>query len=192
MLTQTREPGLGIEEYRSTEDGRSAARNGLKQGLMLTSGFASSQSHFHFANHGAAEFRYLGTQTLDGREVYVVAFAQKPETAKMVTRFVMENRSALALIQGFARIDAEAFRIRRLNTYLLNPLPDIRLLKLTTEIQFQDFPFEGKAEPLRLPAQVDILVDWRGRTLHNRHDYSDYRLFSVESTEQWKPPVQKP
>ncbi|MDR0842200.1 MAG: hypothetical protein LBP68_02135, partial [Acidobacteriota bacterium] len=35
MLTQTREPGLGIEEYRSTEDGRSAARNGLKQGLML-------------------------------------------------------------------------------------------------------------------------------------------------------------
>jgi tetratricopeptide (TPR) repeat protein len=187
MLAQNGEPGLGISEYRSTEDGRDAVRGGLKQGLMLTSGFASVLSIFHPVNRKDSDFRYLGKQKLDGQEVHVVAFAQKPETAKMVTRFVAETRSALAIVHGLAWVDAHTFHILRLHTYLLNPLPTVQLLELSTEIQFQEVSFQGLSKPFWLPKDVQITVNWRGRLLHNQHRYSDFKLFNVEAKEEKKP-----
>jgi len=187
MLAQNGEPGLGISEYRSTEDGRDAVRGGLKQGLMLTSGFASVPSIFHPVNRNGSDFRYLGKQKLDGQEVHVIAFAQKPETAKMVTRFVAESRSALAIVHGLAWVDVHTFHILRLHTYLLNPLPTVQLLELSTEIQFQEISFQGLSEPFWLPKDVQITVNWRGRLLHNQHRYSDFKLFNVEAKEDRKP-----
>ena len=192
MLAQNGEPGLGIREYRSTEDGNDAARGGLKQGLMLTSGFASVSSIFHPANRQGSDFRYLGKQKLDGQEVHVIAFAQKPETAKMVTRFVMDDHSALAIVHGLAWVDSNTFHILRLNTYLLNILPTVQLLKLSTEIQFQEVSFRGLSKSLWLPKDVQITVNWRGRLLHNQHRYSDFKLFNVESKEERKPVLVTP
>lgn len=187
MLAQSGGSGLGIREYRSTEDGNDAVRGGLKQGLMLTSGFASVSSIFHPNNRRGADFRHMGMKTLEGRQCHIVAFAQKPETARMVTRFVMDDRSDLALVHGLAFVDAQSFHIRRLHTYLLNPLPTVQLLKLSTEIQFQEVAFDGLSFPLWLPKEVEISVNWRGRYLRNLHSYSDFKLFNVKSEEIRKP-----
>ena len=187
MLAQAGMPGLGIQEYRSTADGNDTNLGGLKQGLMLTSGFASVASLFHPAGRNDADFRYLGKQKLGGREVHVIAFAQKPQTAKMVTRFVTDNKSALALVHGLAWVDVEAFHILQIHTYLLNPLPEVQLQKLSTEIQFQEVSFAGLSKPLWLPKEVQITVDWRRRVLRNQHRYSEFHLFSVESKEERKP-----
>jgi len=189
MLAQS--GGLGIHEYRSTKDGNDAIRGGLKQGLMLTSGFSSFSSIFHPVNRRGAHFRYLGKKTLDGCQTYVVAFAQRPETAKMVTRFVIGDRSDTALVHGLAFVDAQTFHIRRLHTYLLNPLPMVQLFKLSTKIQYQEMAFKGLSVPLWLPKDVEIFVNWRGRNLRNLHSYSDFKLFNVESQEERKP-VQVP
>jgi tetratricopeptide (TPR) repeat protein len=187
MLAQTGAPGLGIQEYRSTADGNDTNLGGLKQGLMLTSGFASVASLFHPAGRNDADYRYLGKQKLNGREVHVIAFAQKPQTAKMVTRFVTDSKSALALVHGLAWVDVEAFHILQLHTFLLNPLPEVQLQKLSTEIQFQEVSFAGVSRPLWLPKEVQITVDWRRRVLRNLHRYSEFHLFSVESKEERKP-----
>jgi tetratricopeptide (TPR) repeat protein len=191
MLAQSGGPGLGIREYRSTKDGNDAVRLGLKQGLMLTSGFSSVSSIFHPVNRRGAHFRYLGKKTLDGYQTYVVAFAQRPETAKMVARFVIGDHSDLALVHGLAFVDAQTFHIRRLHTYLLNPLPAVQLFKLSTKIQYQEMAFKGLSVPLWLPKDVEISVNWRGRNLRNLHSYSDFKLFNVESQEERKP-VQVP
>lgn len=191
MLAQKGGPGLGLQEYRSTKDGNDAVRLGLKQGLMLTSGFSSVSSIFHPINRNGAHFRILGKKTLDGCQTYVVAFAQRPETAKMVARFVIGDRSDLALVHGMAFVDAQTFQIRRLHTYLLNPLPMVQLFKLSTKIQYQEMEFKGLSVPLWLPKDVEITVNWRGRNLRNLHSYSDFKLFNVESREERKP-VQAP
>ncbi len=188
LLADAQRPGLGIEEHRSTAEGQDSELTGLHQGLMLTSGFASASSVFHPVNRNGADFRYLGKQTLDNHETYVVAFAQKPQTAKMVTRFVTDKGSALILTQGVAWIDATSFHIIRLHTDLLNPLPTIRLQKQTTEIQFQQVSFNGGNTNLWLPQEVKVMVDWRGRVLRNQHRYSAFRLFNVEAKEERKMP----
>ena len=186
LLADAERPGLGIEEHRSTAEEQESELTGLHQGLMLTSGFASASSVFHPLNRSGAEFRYLGKQILDNHETHVVAFAQKPQTAKMVTRFVTDGGSALILTQGVAWIDSNSFHILRLHTALLNPLPNVRLQKQTTEIQFQQVVFNGGNTNLWLPQEVEVTVDWRGRVLRNQHRYSDFKLFNVEAKEERK------
>jgi tetratricopeptide (TPR) repeat protein len=187
MVAQTGEPGLGLEEYRSTPDGNDAAVGGKKEGLMITSGFASISSIFHPDNRRGTDFRYLGKQDMNGRDAFVIAFAMKPATAKMYTYFTTDEHTAIALVHGVAWVDAKSLSLIRLHTYLLNPLPIVRLQKLSTEIQYQEVTFNGLAAPLLLPKDVSILVDYRRIVLRNHHSYSDFKLFNIEAKEERKP-----
>jgi tetratricopeptide (TPR) repeat protein len=187
MLAQPDQWGVGVEEHRSTAQGASAAIGGSDQGLMLTSGFASFSLFFHPAYQNGAGFRYLGRQTLDGRNLHVIAFAQKPETAQRVERFRSDDGSASILLQGVAWINPMNFQIVRLRTDLLAPQPNVRLQKQTTEISFRQVSFKEVASTLWLPQQVIVMVDWRGRVYRNQHRYSDFKLFNVDTKEQRKP-----
>ena len=187
MEANAGQPGMGVKEYRSTAEGKNSSMGGTKKGLMLTKGFASTSSVVHPVNREGADFRYLGMQTVEGRDAHVIAFAQNPQTAKMVTRFVTDEGSALILTHGLVWIDAESFQIVRLYTSLLDPVPNLRLRKLTTEIQFHQVAFDGNSTVLWLPQTVEIVVDWRGRILRNQHSYSDFKLFNVESKEEREP-----
>ncbi len=187
MEANAGQPGMGVKEYRSTTEGKSSSMGGTKEGLMLTKGFASTSSVIHPVNRDGADFRYLGMQTIEGRDAHVIAFAQNPQTAKMVTRFVTDEGSALILTHGLVWIDAESFQILRIYTSLLDPVPNLRLRKLTTEIQFHQVAFDGNSITFWLPQAVEIIVDWRGRILRNQHSYSDFKLFNVESKEEREP-----
>jgi tetratricopeptide (TPR) repeat protein len=186
MLARAESTGLGIEEHRSTTEGLNTSLAGLKKGLMLTSGFTSVSYVFHPLNRSGSDFRYLGKQTLDGHTAHVIAFAQKPETTKMITRFVSDDGNAVILIHGLAWVDTESFHILRLRTDLLNPAPSVRLQRQTTEILFQQVSFDGAASKLWLPQEVNVTVDWRGRLHHNQHRYSDFKLFNIETKEENK------
>jgi tetratricopeptide (TPR) repeat protein len=185
LVTDNRNAGVGIKEYRTNSDGNDSSISGLKKGLMLTSGFTSGFSHFHPDNWNGSDFRYLGTQLIDDRETYVVAFAQKASTAK-VMRYIGTNLgSSLVLVHGLAWIDTQTFHIIRFHTFLLNVLPLI--LQLTTEIDYKPVLFTGNSDALWLPNEVKIMMNWHDSILRNQHLYSDYRLFSVETKEERKP-----
>jgi tetratricopeptide (TPR) repeat protein len=187
MLAQPDQWGVGIEEHRSTAQGASATIGGSDQGLMLTSGFASNSLFFHPAYQSSTGFRYLGRQTVDGKNLHVIAFAQKPETAQRTERFRSDDGSASLLIQGVAWINPTNFQIVRLRTDLLAPQPNIRLQRQTTEIYFRHVSFKEVATALWLPQQVSVTVNWRGRVYRNQHRYSDFKLFNVDTKEQRKP-----
>ena len=187
LLAQPDKWGVGIEEHRATAQGKSSALGGLDQGLMLTAGFASISLFFHPAYQNGTGFRYLGRQALDGKDLHVIAFAQKPETAQRTERFRTDDGSASILIQGVAWIDPTNLQILRLRTDLLAPQPQIRLQRQTTEIYFREVSFKEVANALWLPQQVSVTVDWRGRIYRNWHRYLDFKLFNVDTKEQRKP-----
>jgi tetratricopeptide (TPR) repeat protein len=186
LLTRPNELGVGIEENRATLQGTSTELGGLDKGLMLTEGFASVSLFFHPDYQKGAGFRYLGRQSLEGQDLYVVAFAQKPGVARSTERFRTNGGSTLIFVQGVAWIDPTNFQIVRLRTDLLAPYSEIRLQRQTTEIQFQEVPFKGVGKAFWLPQQVSVTVDWKGRIYRNQHRYLDYRLFKVETKEERK------
>jgi hypothetical protein len=67
-----------IDEFRMDEKGNRLDKVGLDKGFFVTSGFALSCVHFSRGFQWDSRFRYLGDQKTDGRDTYVVGFAQLP------------------------------------------------------------------------------------------------------------------
>ncbi len=173
----------GITEYRADKTGGTAAQKGLEDGYMLTSGFTSAALYFHPFYRGEAQFRYLGRQKSDGREYYVVAFAQYPGKARVAGGFRVNGVAKSTYFQGLAWIDAGNYEIVRLRQDLLTPLPEIRLERQTTEIDFGAVRFKNFTEEFWLPQRVSVAVDWGGKRLRNEHRYSKFELFNVSAKE---------
>lgn len=184
LVARPEDQGLGLEEYRGDSTGARAVVKGLQGGFMLTSGFASAALIFHPAYQSGSSFRYLGHESMDGHDTDVVAFAQKPSTARMVERFNADDDSVLILVQGVAWIDAATHEIVRMRTDLLKPQPKVRLERQTTEIQFGEVRFKEISKPFWLPRDVTVTVEWKGHNYRNLHEYSGFRLFNVNTNEK--------
>jgi len=182
-LTASGDGGPGFEEYRADLFGIEAFP-GLQEGFMRTSGFTAAPLVFHPRYQSQAAFRYLGRQKVNGQDTYVIAFAQEPAKARMNGIFKFGKTRMKTFTQGLAWIDSQSYQIIRLRTDLLKPLPEVNLVRETTEIAFGEVHFKGMAEGFWLPQQVTVTVDWNGKHLRNEHHYSEFKLFQVEATEK--------
>jgi tetratricopeptide (TPR) repeat protein len=186
MPTDESEPGFN--EYRADLSGQAGQPQGLKDGYMLTSGFASASLIFHPLYQAESTFKYLGRQKINGQDTLVIAFAQRPEKARLYGVFKMGDTSMPTFSQGLAWVDSKTYEILRLRTDLLRPLPEVRLEKETTEIDFSENHFKSIAEAFWLPREVKVSVDWNGKSLLNKHEYSDFKLFNVGATQKIEKP----
>jgi len=150
-------------------------------GPPLSQGFASMWLYFYPLNRQESAFRFLGQQKMDGHHTLVVAFAQKPGSVRLPTEFRYEGKSIPIFLQGVAWVDASDFRIVRIRTDLLSPLPEDTLRRLTADVQFAQTSVAGVASPLWLPREVAVTSNVRGLILNDNHKYSDYRAFRVQS-----------
>lgn len=176
--------GPGFSEYRLNVVGDQGPPGGPLEGYMLTSGFASSSLLFHPAYLGESRFRFLGRQKINGRDTFVIAFAQQPARARSIGEFRTGQVVVPVFSQGLAWVDAESYQIIRMRTDLLEPLPEVKLKKETTEIDFGDVHFNRITQGFWLPREVTVTVDWNGRQLRNVHQYSDFKVFNVESSQR--------
>jgi hypothetical protein len=176
--------GPGFMEYRADLSGNEASVKGLTEGFMLTKGFTSAGFIFHPTYRAESNFRYLGRQKVNNRSTFVVAFAQIPGKAHFSGKFRQENTTVTTLSQGLAWIDSSTYEIIRLHTDLLTPLPELRLEGEATNIDFKEVHFKTLGGVLWLPDEVTVTLDWNGRVLRNRHEYSDFKIFNVDATEK--------
>ncbi len=177
-----------FNEYRQNLAVSPGETYALKQGFMLTAGFVSASLNFHPSFQSESKFRYVGRQKVDGEETYVIAFAQQPMRTKLSGSFTDGRIMATTYTQGLAWIDTQNYQIIRLRTDLLKPLPEIKLERQTTEIDYQEVHFKNSSQGFWLPREVAVTVDWDGKTLHNEHRYSDFKLFDVKTNERIEQP----
>lgn len=144
-------------------------------------GFANMWIYFYPLNQSESTFRYLGEQKMDGRHTLVLAFEQDPKSVRSPAEFRFEGKTTPIFFQGVAWVDASDFRIVRLRTDLLSPIPEVNLRRLTAEIRFVEKRIAEVATPLSLPSEVIVTSEVRGVTLLDDHKYSNYRLFRAHS-----------
>jgi tetratricopeptide (TPR) repeat protein len=171
-----------LDEYRTEGRKAAASQDGREQDFMLTQGFASAAEYFLPAYRAESTFAYLGRQRMEGHETHVVAFAQRPEVARLLVAFLTGEAGGEALTQGVAWVDRDTYQIIRMRTDLLFPVAWARLDRLTTEIHYIEVHFQDDPLYFWLPRDVVVTVGWKGKLLRNRHSYSDFHLFRVEST----------
>ena len=147
----------------------------------MSQGFASSWVHFHPSNRARATYRYLGEERIDGHRTLVLAFAQKPALVLLPAVFRYQGKTASMFMQGIAWVEPSDFRILRLRTDLLSPVPEVALDRWTADIQFGLTRVEQLPAPLQLPHKVVVTATVAGTTIREIHEYSGYRLFRAQS-----------
>lgn len=152
-----------LREYRTDMMGKSVEPTGLREGVAVTKGFASSAIYFHPAVRSDAFFRYLGRQKMGGRDTDVVAFAQRPGWAHATDQINVAGHVIVGLIQGLAWIDSMSYQIIRLRTDLLAPRPEVGLDESTSDITYGEVRFPEKlGTVLWLPKKVTVTIKWEG------------------------------
>ncbi len=175
-----------IQEDRTNRRGKPVKIKKLGRDSFVTSGFAISCVIFFPSNQKACLFRYLGRQSTEPY-AHLISYTQKPEESGFKGVFVINQMPTTIWTKGIVWVDPNTYQILRMRTELLNPLPQIGLERLTTEILYGEFPFREREISLWLPREVTVTIHYSGRTFRNFHSYSDYRLFTVESHEKHQP-----
>jgi len=181
-LAMTRPGGqsVEVEEFRTDANGKRVEPQPLQRGLV-TKGVVSLFLHFHPLYLSDSVFRYLGTQNIDGKAADVVCFTQIPQKANVTQTFRAGARTLDITVQGVAWIDAEQHHILRMRTELLEPHADLDLKRETTESRFSEVSFKGVAQAFWLPTDVKVTLEWQDMVFRNRHRYSQFQLFRVDT-----------
>ena len=183
LIMRGGERGNAIEEDRTDTKGRQVNLEEIKRYHLLSGGYSSIPMYFHPSFRTDSIFRYLGKERT-GRIAHVIAFAQRPEAARLIGTFLSLQNPLRFFVQGIAWIDPANYQIVRMRTELLNPVADLQ--RNTAEIQLEEIHVGQESRVLWLPHEVVVTTQWMGRVFRNRHRYSDYRLFTVETREDQK------
>jgi hypothetical protein len=173
-----------LQEFRTDSEGAPVQPQSIKG--IVTVGFVTRLNHFHPDYQADSRFRYLGREVMKGQDTYVVAFAQRPAVARHPAFVEFGNTRGIVFMQGVAWIDPVSFRILRLRSDILQPELKVGLQRETTEIEYSEVTFEHGGKTLWLPREVIVTGEVLRYSFHNRHHYSDYRLFVVKASEVQK------
>jgi tetratricopeptide (TPR) repeat protein len=181
QLTWPENSRPSLNEYRTEGRKANAPFDVREQDFMLTQGFASVSALLLPDYQGESTFLYLGRQPLDGRATYVLAFAQRPEVARLQAEFDAGGRGETFLSQGIVWVDSGTYQIIRMRTDMLYPLVKARLDRESTDIRFAEVGFPDVPLIFWLPRDVVVTVHWNGKLLRNQHSYSHFRLFKAQT-----------
>jgi hypothetical protein len=170
-----------IEEYRTDSKGSEVDVLRLKNSFVVTGGYVSIPLFFHPCYRDDSAFRYIGREKTSRN--YVIAFAQIPEKARFKGSFQYLGVPFVFYVHGLAWIDPATGQIVRMRTDLTEPLIGAGLTEQTTEVELAEVRFGETGRTLWLPHEVIVLSRLMGYRFRNHHQYSNYKLFSVDAKE---------
>lgn len=188
ILSHSGKAGLELVEDRVDRKGRPSSTKGTS-GFFISAGYAGLSLYFRPSHQPGSRFRYLGRQTSEPR-AHVIAFAQKTEAGEYLSGYSDANylESTGLLLQGIAWVDPDTLQIVRMRTNLLATEHPVHLMEQTTDIRFSEVHFDGIRQSFWLPREVVVSFKVAGKTYLNRHRYSEYKLFTVESYDKINQP----
>jgi tetratricopeptide (TPR) repeat protein len=184
-MEETRPGALTVEEYRE----RRAASKEFPDAVM-TSGLPALVVIFHPFYAGNYDMTCEGLARWNGGLAWQVHFRQrkdKPNTIRSY-RSGPQGRGYPVALKGRAWIAADTFQVVRLETNMVEPMPQIRLAAEHVEIEYAPVRFRQGTMEMWLPASVEVFYDWKGHRVHREHRFSNYLLFSVDDKQKISAP----
>jgi len=179
-------PGrFDVSEYRGNKYSPAQFPDGVE-----TRGLPSMALIFHPNNIGSFALSCEGLGQWNGTPAWQVHFRQRPDKPNTIRSYrIGENGPSYPVaLRGRAWIAAYSYQIVRMETDLVNTLPEIRLFVDHTVVEYGPVRFKNRDVEMWLPQSADVYCDWRGKRMHRRHSLSDYMLFSVDEKQQISEP----
>lgn len=176
-------PGfLNVDEYRNSMN---ASLKDVPGGVE-TNGLPALVLIFHPYNVGSFEMTCEGLTRWNGGMAWQVHFRQRSDKPNRIREYKVgvDGQTYPIALKGRAWIMADSFEITRLETDLIAPIPQIRLVADHTAVEYGPVHFKNRKVEMWLPQTAEVYYDWRGRRVHQRHTFSNYLLFVVEDNQR--------
>ena len=179
-IVEIRPGQLGVDEFRNSGGKPAEFPDGV-----TTNGLPALVLIFHPFYAGNYEMTCEGLARWNGSPAWQVHFRQRSD--KPVANHGFRNGmrgSYPAALRGRAWILAENFQIARLETDLVSPAPEIKLVAEHTAIEYGSVYFREGNVNLWLPQTAEVHFEWQGQRIHRRHSFENYMLFAVDDKQR--------
>jgi len=182
------QPGfLAVDEYRSDKVGAAEYPDNI-----ASTGFAVLALVFHPHMRGNFVMTCEGLGDWHGRATWLVHFRQREDRPNRIHSYKIGPQIYPVDLKGRAWITADTFQIVRIESEMVKPMPEIRLLAEHEVVEYGPVPFPKKNTSLWLPKSADIYFDFRKHHYYRRHSFDHYMLFSADTQEKRKEPIAPP
>jgi Tfp pilus assembly protein PilF len=122
-----------------------------------------------------------------------IHFRQQPGKTNGIKsyQFGMNGPNYEVKLKGRAWISADNYDIIRLESDIVAPIPEIRLMADHTNIEYGPVNFRQANTTLWLPQSAEVYFAWLGRRIHRRHEFSNYLLFGIDDLQRINDPKLK-
>ena len=186
LVGRTRHGEITIDEFRNGMPG-----NFGFPGEMAATGMPALALAFHADHQSEFEMTCEGLKTWHNREVWPVHFRQKKSEPSRMCQIRAGGKAYAVPLLGTAMIDSQSYQIVHLESDLVAPIPEIRLVSEHQVLDYGPVWFERDNLTLWLPHEADIVLDSNGKRFHQRHTFSDFRLFAVDYGQQISAPPER-
>jgi len=147
---------------------------------------------FHPSHIDEYEMECDGPVDWSGYKTWRVDFWQRRDRPATMIGFEVGQKEYTVLLKGSAWIDINNFQIVHMETDLLQPIPDMKLDALHQSVDYGSVAFAGAAGLLWLPQTAEVTADILGKRLVERHTYSKFQVFSIDTQEKINQPPDSP
>jgi hypothetical protein len=184
-IQETRPGMLTVDEYLGRGPTPASSPGGL-----TTKGLPALLLIFHPYDTGAFSMRCEGLVSRKGQTTWQIYFQQradKPNTTRSYS-FGPSRRSYIVALKGRAWFAADSYQIVSLQTDLIAPIPDIQLTVDRAYVEYGPVHFSSKGVDMWVPQTAELYSDLRGKRVHQRMNFGNYLLFSVDDKQKISAP----
>ena len=181
-LVEIRKSGardLDVQEYR---DGSVSVQQFPAH--LGTVGLPTLVLVFHPYYQPKYDFKCEGGASWNGRKVWVIHFQQKADTHSEMLVYHVNGRFYPVGMKGRAWIDAETSQILAMESDMIKPIPEIRLMRDHQLIEYGPVAFANAGTNMWLPKSADWYCSISGHRYHRRHSFSNFLLFSIDDSQK--------
>lgn len=158
---------------------------------IASGGFATLALVFHPHMRENFEMTCEGLGNWQGQAAWLVHFKQRADRPALISEYNIGGETYSLRLKGRAWITADKFEIVRIESELIDPMPQIQLRCEQQVVEYGPVQFK-KNVGLWLPTKAEIYLDYRKHRYYRSHSYDHYLLFSVDMVDKPNEPKVPP
>ncbi|HLH09319.1 MAG TPA: hypothetical protein VKW78_18930 [Terriglobales bacterium] len=182
LIAQNTADDLDLQESRLAVN---TAEHKKSASLLVTNGFAILELIFHPSYQNSFTFTNGGTELMDAKLLMRINFEAVKE-GKSPTALLLRGREFPLQLMGTAWVEPDTGVIHRIVATLAEPMTDLGLRTLNTDVHYSPVKFNGDPQVYWFPTDAEIEVETPRQHWRNIHHFTKYQQFNVSTQESVK------
>ena len=178
-IAQISAGAIAIDEERRERSG-----NDPYPDHIATRGLATLAFVFHPKLRQDYAITCEGLGQWNKRAAWLLYFQQRSDRPNRSHEFKSGGVTFAASLKGRAWVAADTYEILRIESELVNPIPQLRLVNEHQTVEYSPVSFPNKNIELWLPKRAEIYLSFNNRRYFRSHTFDHFMLFSVDSDEK--------